>query len=116
MKSSAIAIIIAMACVFFGQTGQAQYRGPRNYFPKSYPAPQPGGGSSPSAPANPQPANPQTAKPQPPKFKDVTVDSGFYFVSDTNRMYLWTKTSATTAKNSKNGVVQTISGETPIQR
>ena len=56
------------------------------------------------------------AKPQQPKFKDLSVNSGFYFLSDTNHTYLWTKTSTSQAKNTKNGVVQTIGAETPVQK
>ena len=68
------------------------------------------GGQPPAAPAKPP------AAPQQPKFKDVTVNSQFYFLADTNRAFAWTKTSDTTARNTKNGVAQAINGETPIQR
>ena len=114
MKAFAIGVIAAVACSFFGPSGQAQYKGPRDYFPKNYPAPAPGGAGQPGGPNSPD--RPQPAKAQQPKFKDLPVNTGFYFLSDTNRTYLWTKISAASAKNTKNGVVQTISSETPIQR
>jgi len=114
MKAFAIGCIVALACTFFGLSGQAQYKGPRNYFPKSYPAPAPGGAGQPGVPNSPD--RQQPAKSQQPKFKELPVNTGFYFLSDTNRTYLWTKTSAASAKNTKNGVVQTINGETPVQR
>ena len=114
MKAFAIGCIVALACTLFGLSGQAQYKGPRNYFPKSYPAPAPGGAGQPGGPNSPD--RQQPAKSQQLKFKELPVNTGFYFLSDTNRIYLWTKLSAASAKNTKNGVVQTISGETLVQR
>ena len=113
MKPIAIGALVAVACSLVGNA-PAQYKGPRSYFPKNYPAPQPGGNTAPGATNSPANSNP--AARQPSKFKDVPVNTGFYFQTDTNRTYLWTKTSTSQAKNTKNGVVQTISGEAPIQR
>ena len=114
MKAFAIPALVAVACLIFGEHAHAQYKGPRDYFPKSFPAPAPGSRTLPGATNAPGKTEP--AKPQQPKFKDLPVNTGFYFVSDTNRTFLWNKTSTTQAKNSKNGVVQTIHGETPIVR
>jgi len=108
MKASTIGVLV-LACAFFAQSGLAQYKGPRNYFPKNYPAPQPGSGASPAGTNS-------LERPQQPRFKDLPVNTGFYFLTDSNRTYLWTKTSANQAKNSKNGIVQTISGEAPVQK
>jgi len=88
----------------------AQYKAPSQYFRKDFPAPKPGG--QPQAPATPK----APEKPVQPKFKDVALNSQFYFLSDTNRAHAWTKISATAAKNVKTGTAQTISGEIPIQR
>src|SRR5207247_500865 len=108
MKTFSVVIMLAMGCLGFGLSAQAQYKGPRDYFPKNSPAPTPGG--QPAAP-------PQTpATPQPPKFKDLPLNTQFYFLSDTNRPYAWTKISSSSAKNTKNGVTQTINGEIPVQR
>jgi hypothetical protein len=116
MKAFAVGLIVALAALFLGLAAQAQYKGPRDYFPKNNPVP---GVTNPAAkpPNNPTPGTPQApATPQQPKFKDLAVNSQFYFLSDTNRTYAWTKTSATTAKNTKNGATATLNGETPIQR
>jgi hypothetical protein len=114
MKTLFLVIGIAAACVCFGPSAQAQYKGARDYFPKNPPPPTGGGGALPGAPKAPDAQPP--AKPAGPKFKDVAVNSDFYFLSDTNRVYPWTKLSATTAKNTKNGVVQTINGESPVRK
>lgn len=86
----------------------AQYKAPSQYFPRNSPAPLPGG--QPNAPGQ------KPAAPQVPKFKDVTVNTQFYFAVDTNRTYAWVKISPTTATNMQNGAVQVIHAETPVQR
>ena len=107
MKASSIGISMAMACLVLNLDVQAQYKAPSQYFQKNNPAPAPGG----------QPAAPRTpSAPQPPKFKDLPVNTQFFFLSDTNRVYAWMKTSSSTAKNTKNGVTQAINGETPVVR
>lgn len=106
---TSIALIIGV-CLLAGAGALAQYKAPSQYFPKNSPVPGKPGGQPPAAPRQPPAAPPQ------PKFKDLPVDSQFYFQADTNRVFAWTKASATTAKNTKNGVTQTINGETPIQR
>jgi len=113
MKALVICALALIAYLLPQINTQAQYKAPSQYFPKSYPAPQPGGGAgrgSTNAPGSQPPASGQ------PKFKDLPLNTGFYFHSDTNRAYLWTKTSTSQAKNTKNGIVQTISAETPVQR
>jgi hypothetical protein len=102
-----------MAILLCGVPGAlAQYKAPSQYFRKDFPAPNPGGQSgAPKSLAAPAPAAPQQ-----PKFKDVVLNSQFYFVTDTNRAYAWTKISGTSAKNTKSGVTQIINGETPVQR
>lgn len=107
--------IAALACLCGGLTVQAQYKAPSQYFRKDS-LQNPGG-----QPAAPRPAAPPTpaappAVPQQPKFKDVQVNAQFFFLTDTNREYAWTKLSATTAKNTKNGVTQAINAETPVQK
>jgi hypothetical protein len=119
MKTAAVPIGMALCLVLLASEAFAQYKGPKDYFPKNNPVPGVGnagggganpGGAGPAAPG--QPANP----PAKPKFKDVPLNTQFYFLSDTNRTYAWSKISATTAKNTVNGVTQTINAETPIQR
>ena len=113
MKSLSLGIVVVAACIFSGQVVQAQYKGPRDYFPKRNPAP-PAGSSQATAP---KPAEKQApTKSQQPKFKDLPTNGQFYFLSDTNRTYVWTKVSASTAKNTKNGVTRSVSAETPIQK
>lgn len=89
----------------------AQYKAPSQYFPKSRPIPGAPGGT-PTTPST--PSKPAAAAVT--KFKDLSVNTSFYFKADTNRLYAWTKVTATTAKNNKSGVTQTINGEIPIQR
>ena len=108
----AFSLMMALACLFVGPSVHAQYKAPSQYFPKNSPAPAPGG--QPAAPKAPDKQTP--AIPQLPKFKDLSVNASFYFISDTNRTYAWTKISATSAKNTKNGVTQAINGETPVQK
>jgi len=109
MKPFVVCALALLVSVSIENNAQAQYKAPSQYFPKNYPAPQPGSGGSGRSATN-APAL------QMPMFKDLSVNTGFYFKSDTNRTYLWTKTSTTQAKNTKNGIVQNIGGETPVQR
>ena len=109
MKARLItALVVTTAGLLFHPGALAQYKAPSQYFPKNSPAPKPGG----------QPPAPRQTPPAPtqPKFKEVAVNSQFYFQVDTNRVYAWTKISDTTAKNEKNGVTRTINGEMPVQR
>lgn len=100
--------------VLAGAVAQAQYKSPRQYFPKDAPGANPGGRTAPATPGS--PASPtRPAVPDKPKFKDVVVNSQFYFMTDTNRAYPWTKLSETTAKNAK-GVTRAFNVETPVQR
>jgi hypothetical protein len=105
-------IVLVVFAFVIGSFGvQAQYKAPSQYFRKDFPAPKPGGQQQ-QPPATPK----APEKPVQPKFKDVALNSQFYFLSDTNRAHAWTKISATAAKNVKTGTAQTISGEIPIQR
>ena len=90
---------------------QAQYKAPSQYFRKDFPAPKPGGPQSQQPAAAPKPVQPMQ-----PKFKDVATNSQFFFLTDTNRAYPWTKISANVATNVKTGIRQTLSPEVPVQR
>ena len=96
MKALASLALSVGAWFLFVSEAPAQYKAPSQYFPKNNPAPKPGG--------QPPASRPAPAVPQQPKFKDVPLNSQFYFLADTNRTFAWTKTSDTTAKNTKNGV------------
>ncbi len=96
-------------------TVRAQYKAPSQYFPKNFLAPA-NPGAEPAAPKEATPKETPPAKPQQPKFKDLAVNSTFYFLSDTNRAYPWVKLSNTSAKNTKNNITRVISGEMLIQR
>ena len=104
MKAIFAGTLMAAAVLFAGSNVQAQYKAPSQYFRKDSPG-QPG-----------KPATPAPAVPPQPKFKDLPVNTGFFFLSDTNRAYAWTKISDTTAKNTKNGITQTINADIPVQR
>lgn len=108
-------VICAIGIVSF--SASAQYKAPSQYFRKDFPAPKPGAQPQPNAPQQHHvagsPQAPQT--PAAPKFKDVGTNSQFYFMTDTNHMYPWTKISASVATNSKNGARQTFSPEMPVQ-
>ncbi|HKQ37382.1 MAG TPA: hypothetical protein VJ063_04835 [Verrucomicrobiae bacterium] len=113
--------LVICAIGIVGLSASAQYKAPSQYFRKDFPAPKPGAQPQPQAPqqrhvaGTPQaPATPQA--PLQPKFKDVGTNSQFYFLTDTNHAYPWTKVSATMATNSKNGARQTFSPEMPVQR
>ena len=89
----------------FCGTALAQYKAPSQYFRKDSPAPNKPPGAAPSNPAI----------PAQPKFKDVAVNSQFFFTTDTNRAYPWVKISPTTAKNAK-GVTQSINSEIQVRQ
>jgi hypothetical protein len=118
MKASVVAIGLAVA--LFGTWAQAQEKGPRSYFPKKYPAPPPGGAAAGSTAPNGATGAAAAPKPPPPppvpKFKDVGLNSQFFFISDTNHAFPWVKVSTSTATNVKNGVVRPINAETPVQK
>ena len=100
-----LTLLMFSACVVTGQI-----KAPSQYFRKDSPN-RPGQPNPPATPSS--PASPATAAP---KFKDLSVNSQFYFLSDTNRVYPWTKVSDTTAKNTKNGVTAPVGAETPVRR
>lgn len=108
MKRLSLGLVIATVWLLGGSGIQAQYGAPSQYFPKNNPIPIPG--KQPNAPKQ-TPAAPQQAK-----FKDLPINTQFYFVTDTNRAYAWTKVSETAAKNAKSGRSQAINGTTPVQR
>lgn len=97
-------VVLGLASLFIVMNVSAQYKAPSQYFRKDFPAPNKPG----SNPAQP-------AAPVQPKFKDVAINTQFYFLTDTNRAYPWTKLSATTAKNAK-GITQTFNGEILVVR
>lgn len=124
-----VAVVIC-AIGIVGLSALAQTKAPSQYFPKDFPAqqragaqaqpaaqPQPQQPQAPQQPVARAPQAPQTPPPPPlPKFKDVATNSQFYFLTDTNHAYPWTKISATVATNTKNGVRQSFSPEMPVQR
>jgi len=107
MKKLFLWVVLGLTSLV-GVNVSAQYKAPSQYFRKDFPAPNKPASNQPTAPAKP-------VVPVQPKFKDVAVNSQFYFGTDTNRAYPWTKLSPTTAKNAK-GVTQTINGEIVIQQ
>jgi hypothetical protein len=113
MKASLFGFALVLAFLCSGSVALAQYKAPSQYFRKDSPR-NPGSPGAPSAPS--APGKPAPAAPAVPKFKDLPVNSQFYFLSDTNRAYSWTKISTGSAKNTKNGVTQAINGETPVRR
>src|SRR5262245_12382495 len=118
MKGFSLCIIIAGAGLCASLPAQAQYKAPSQYFRTHSPAPKAGGQqNAPGQPPPPKAPDKQApAVPQVPRFKDLATNTQFYFLSDTNRAFPWTKISATTATNTKNGATAPINGETPIQR
>lgn len=108
------ALILLVASLLVAPALFAQYKAPSDYFRKDSPN-RPGGpaqpGGAPTAPGNPKPAAPQK-----PAFKDVPVNTQFYFLTDTNRAFAWTKLTDTTAKNDKNGLTRAIHAATLVQR
>ena len=108
------ALIVLVSSLLLAPVVHAQYKAPSDYFRKDSPN-RPGGpaqpGGAPAAPGTPKPAAPQK-----PAFKDVPMNTQFYFLTDTNRAYAWTKITDSTAKNEKNGVTRPIAAATPVQR
>jgi hypothetical protein len=78
------------------------------------PAPAPPAPATPAPPQRRAPTNApaQTPPPGASKFGDLAVSSSFFFLSDTNRTYAWTKISATTGSNTVNGKLVAIKAET----
>jgi hypothetical protein len=110
-----VILTLVTGCLLCGAVSQAQYKGPRDYFPKNNPVPGVNGNSNQPG-SRTAPNDQQPPKPQQPKFKDLPVNTQFYFLADTNRAFTWVKVSPTTATNVKNGVVQPINGEVPVQK
>lgn len=110
MKNLLICSLVTAAGMLACSEVMGQYKAPSEYFPKNRPVPGAPGNRPPAAAPN------APAAPARPKFKDVTVNSQFYFLADTNRAFAWTKTSDTTARNTKTGAAQVIHAETPVQR
>src|SRR4051812_657600 len=115
MNALGIGGISLATFILLGGAAHAQYKGPKDYFPKnnpSFPAnaqgTAAGANGQGAAKAQPPPKPVQPPKPQQPKLKDLPLNTEFYFLSDTNRAFSWTKLSASSAKNTKNGVTATI--------
>lgn len=108
------ALILLVASLLVAPALFAQYKAPSDYFRKDSPN-RPGGPAQPGGPPA-APGNPKPAAPQKPAFKDVPVNTQFYFLTDTNRAYAWTKLTDTTAKNDKNGLTRAIPAATLVQR
>ena len=113
MKLFSLGVISVFVCAISCLDVSAQYKGPRDYFPKNSPAP-PARSAPSTAPKAPTKTEP--AKTQQPKFRDIPVNGQFYFLSDTNRTVAWTKISASAAKNPNNGITRSLSAETSIQK
>jgi len=106
MKTFPVSVALAMVCLSASNL-DAQYKAPSQYFRKDSPRNPP-----PNAPATPT----KPAAPAQRKFKDLPVNTVFYFSTDTNRTYAWTKLSDTTAKNAKTGASQTVSREALVHK
>ena len=117
MKRLSLLLIVPTALLAGAFGVMAQYKAPSQYFRKDFPAPKPGGsGAQPANPATPKAPDKQAPASAQPKFKDLPLNAQFYFQSDTNRSHIWTKVSATTAKNNKSGATAPIQSETPIRK
>ena len=108
------ALILLVASLLVAPALFAQYKAPSEYFRKDSPN-RPGGPAQPGGPPT-APGNPKPAAPPKPAFKDVPLNTQFYFLTDTNHAYAWTKITDTTAKNDKNGLTRAIPAATPVQR
>jgi len=113
MRLSMLLLIAMLAGLLAAREAQAQRRGQKGgrggrAAPAQTPAQPPA--QPPPKPATPsdQPVIAQT------RFKDLAVDSTFFFLSDTNRDYPWKKISATSAQNTVNSNVAAISAQTPV--
>jgi hypothetical protein len=114
MNTSSKGALVVAFCLLSGPGAEAQYRAPRQYFPKNFPAPT-NTVNRPTTPARAATNSVSTATRQL-RFQDLPLKSQFYFLSDTNRVQLWTKISATVAKNDKNGRTNTIRADIPIRK
>jgi len=97
MRFTMLILVVALASLFAASECQAQKRGQKSDQGKRAAHAQ-------------QPTQPAAQ----PKFKDLAVNSTFFFLSDTNRAYPWVKISGTTARNTVNTNVATISAQIPI--
>ncbi len=121
MKTFSKGILVAAGCLVVGLGVEAQYRAPRQYFPRSFPAPT-NTANRPTSPTRAStnsvrtPTNSIPAATRQLRFQDLPLKGQFYFLSDTNRAQLWTKISATVAKNNKSSLTNTIRADIPIQK
>ena len=111
-----LAVVVIVGASTFGLL--AQYKAPSQYFRKDFPAPV-----KPNQQQAPQPAqvrqapqSSQPAQPAQPKFKDVTTNGQFFFMTDTNHAYPWVKISSNVATNTKTGARTSVSAEMPVQK
>jgi hypothetical protein len=111
--SSRLALAVAISGLLFVPAAWAQYKSARGYFPQNNTVP---GVTNPAAARAAAGKANAPGKSVGPKFQELPLNSQFYFLADTNRVYAWTKLTATTAKNSKNGVTATIKAETAVQK
>jgi hypothetical protein len=108
MRISVLMLLVALTSLFAARETQAQRRGQRpDRAGRTAPARQPVTPSQPAVPSD-------RLAPGQTRFKDLGVDSTFFFLSDTNRAYPWKKISDTTARNTVNTNEAAISGQTPV--
>jgi hypothetical protein len=105
MRFTMLTLVVALTSLFATSECQAQKRGQKSDQGKRAAHTQ-----QPTQPAAPSTA----ASAAQPRFKDLAINSTFFFLSDTNRAYPWVKISATTARNTVNTNVATISAQIPI--
>jgi hypothetical protein len=115
MKAFTVVLLIGVATF----AAQAQYKAPSQYFRKDFPAPVRPNQQQVTQTSQPHAAtgSPQApAQPVQPKFKDVTTNGQFFFMTDTNHAYPWVKISSNIATNTKTGARTSVSSEMPVQK
>lgn len=115
MKSSgmvALASALLLTCLSptAAQTGYGGSQRPRY---GGRPRPSYGGSAQPGKAAPAAPKAPESGSTN--KFSALPLKAGFYFLPDTNRTVLWTKTSTGTASNSVTHKIVPVMPATPVR-
>ena len=106
---SVFALVVVLLSLTEAEAGYGRRR-PYNYYPPDSSSPQsPADQNNPSRPNQPkQPAEKQE------QFKEVPVNSTFYFVADRNKSFPRIKISDTTARSVKDGKVSQVPPATVV--
>jgi hypothetical protein len=111
---SALTLVVVLLSLTEAEAGYGRRRA-YNYYPPDSSLPQPPADQNQNNPSRPtQPNQPKQPAEKQEQFKEVPVNSTFYFVADRNKSFPRIKISDTTARSVKDGKVSQVPAATVV--